>query len=228
MIAAGLTAIGIVAAVAASAADLPVKAPPLIVPYSWTGCYVGGSFGSLFAERNWRSAPGDLLIAEMEPTDLTLGIQGGCNYQISSWVLGVQGDYGWTNATGTGPDQLIGGFTDRVKIDSISSATARLGYAIDRFLVYWKAGGAWTHAKYDVLDPTFAVFSSASESRSGWTAGGGFEYAIAGGLSMFIEYDWYDFGTRAITFTNPATPLTNIRERDSVVKVGANWKFGWW
>jgi outer membrane immunogenic protein len=32
-------------AVAASAADMPLKAPPLDVPFSWTGPYIGGNLG---------------------------------------------------------------------------------------------------------------------------------------------------------------------------------------
>jgi hypothetical protein len=48
-------------------------------------------------------------------------------------------------------------------------------------------------------------------------------------FSMFFECDFYDFGTRTIGFTTVAgSPHSvDIRECQSVVKVGANWKFAW-
>ena len=44
-----LTASAVVASGSALAADfrMPVKAPPLVVPFSWTGCYAGVNFGGL-------------------------------------------------------------------------------------------------------------------------------------------------------------------------------------
>jgi outer membrane immunogenic protein len=93
-----------------------------------------------------------------------------------------------------------------------------------RLLAYGKAGGAWTHENYNIEFADTATFATASDTRSGWTAGGGFEYAITGNLSMFFEYNYYDFGTQTISFA-PAAGSSDIRERDSVVKVGVNWKF---
>jgi outer membrane immunogenic protein len=206
------------------AADMGVKAPvlkaPPAAPFSWTGCYVGGHFGSLFAEENWTGAA----LSTQEATDLALGGQVGCNYQVSTWVFGIQGDYSWTNASGTAVDTLSG-LTDRSKIDSLASVTGRLGYALDRWLPYVKAGGAWTHDKYDIYDPTLGLgsLSAVSETRGGWTVGGGIEYAIVSNLSMFFEYDWFDFGTRTNSF--PTFGSIDIKERDSVVKVGLNWTF---
>jgi outer membrane immunogenic protein len=74
------------------------------------------------------------------------------------------------------------------------------------------------------LTPASATFSTASEARGGWTVGAGFEYAIVSNLSVFIEYDFYDFGTRTIGFT---TVGGSPRERESAVKAGANRKVGW-
>jgi outer membrane immunogenic protein len=201
------------------AADLPVKAkaPPAL--YNWTGCYGGAHFGSLFAQKDWGA------LGSHDETGLLVGGQLGCNYQVSTWVFGVQGDIAWSDASGTNVDQVSGG-TDQSKIDSLASVTGRVGYAWDRLLTYAKAGGAWTHDKYDIFNNTTV---SASETRSGWTVGGGFEYAIVSNLSMFFEYNFYDFGTRTIGFTTVAgsSQLVDIRERESVVKVGANWKFNW-
>src|SRR5215475_2677418 len=69
------------------AADLPTKAkvpPPAL--YNWTGCYGGGHFGSLFEQQDWGALGSD------SGPGLVVGGQLGCNYQISTWVFGIQGD----------------------------------------------------------------------------------------------------------------------------------------
>jgi outer membrane immunogenic protein len=232
------------AAGSAMAADLPVKAKlPPPPAFSWTGCYIGGHFGSLFSEDNWTTtsanwnlaAPGTAAgtsISIFDSTYLVLGGQAGCNYQIGSWVLGVQGDGAYTNASGTATDQvatLLGGLTDQTKIKSIASATGRVGYALDRWLPYVKGGGAWSTVDYNTfVTATNATVSTASAMRSGWTAGGGIEYTIVANLSIFIEYDWYDFGTKSVAFNSSVAGLSSsadIKERDSVVKMGLNWTF---
>ena len=119
--------------------------------------------------------------------------------------------------------------TDEVKNKSLASVTGRVGYALDRWLPYVKAGGAWTSDLYNTYNTsTSATSSNASASRNGWTAGGGIEYTIISNLSIFIEYDWYDFGTKSVNFNTNVSGLpaaVDVKERDSVVKVGLNWTF---
>jgi outer membrane immunogenic protein len=219
-----------VAAGSAMAADLPVKGPLYKAPppaFSWTGCYVGAHFGSLFAEDNWTSS--GYALATIESTGILVGGQAGCNYQISNWVLGVQGDYAGTPANGTTTDQVLSSVTDEVKNKSLASVTGRVGYALDRWLPYVKAGGAWTKDSYNTYNTsTSATSSDASGTRNGWTAGGGLEYTIVSNLSIFIEYDWYDFGTKSVNFNTNVSGLpaaVDVKERDSVLKVGLNWTF---
>jgi outer membrane immunogenic protein len=165
-----------------------------------------------------------------DDTGLVVGGQVGCNYQISTWVFGLQGDGAWSDASGTHPDQGSATVTDRWKTDRIASVTGRVGYAWDRLLAYGKGGAAWANHKYDIFDSANnnATVATASETRDGWTVGGGFEYAITNHFTMFFEYNFYDFGTRTVGFNTAAgTQPIDIRDRESIVKVGANWKFGW-
>jgi len=70
---------------------------------------------------------------------------------------------------------------------------------------------------------------SASEWRSGWTVGVGGEYAFTSFLSGFVEYNYYNFGTRTLAFFDPVGVFNDnisIRERKSVVRVGLNWRWG--
>jgi outer membrane immunogenic protein len=135
----------------AFAADMAVKAPPLAavapVPlYNWTSCYVGGDGGGLWAHKDWTNVtPGGPNGASGgHNVDGGIGgVQVGCDYQAySNFVVGLQGNYGFTNAKGSNVNQLALGILDQTQIKSLAGVSARFGYAVDRFLAYVKAGGA--------------------------------------------------------------------------------------
>jgi outer membrane immunogenic protein len=213
----------------AFAADLPVKAPyrapPPVAAFSWTGCYIGGNVGGLWARKEWTNVAG-AAITSHDVDGWLGGVQAGCNYQLGAWVFGIQGDYDWTGAKGTSADLILAGDSDETKIKSLASVTGRIGYAWDRLLIYVKGGGAWERDHYRVfVTATGATVFSGRETRSGWTVGGGAEYAFNNWLSGFAEYDYYDFGTRGVSFFDNAGALfgtANIREHKHVAKVGLN------
>ena len=146
---------------AASAADMRVyqAAAPIISYFSWTGCYVGGNVGGLFATRAWKDQiPGDPFFGtdfgSYTAGGALAGIQGGCNYQLGGWVIGAQADYDWSNASAynTPPSLFAPLFlTDRSQTKSLASATGRVGYAWDRLLGYVKFGSAWQRSTYSLL-----------------------------------------------------------------------------
>jgi len=197
----------------ANAADLyraiPSRPPsPVMTPFTWTGCYAGGNGGGIWTNPDW--------IYKLPPNpEVSLGIasvsgglagfQAGCNYQAMNWVVGLQGDYDWTSASESRTSMLFPFVTNQSNIRFLASVTARVGYSWDRFLLYVKGGGAWERADYSMA-PNSATsglaLATASESRSGWTAGVGGEYAFLNWLTGFLEYDFYGFGTRTNTFTN--------------------------
>jgi outer membrane immunogenic protein len=158
------------------------------------------------------------------------GGQAGCDYQFAgNWVIGIQGDYAWTDATGSHFD-VVDGTTDRTRIRSLSTVTGRIGYAWDRFLGYVKGGGAWERDNYDrLLLPANTFFAAASETRGGWTVGVGGEYAFTNYLTGFVEYNYYDFGNRTLTFFDVVGGFDNIniRERKSVIRGGLNFRWGY-
>jgi outer membrane immunogenic protein len=223
---------------AAVAADLPARVytkapPPAAVVYNWTGCYIGGNGGGIWSRNNW-SLPdmGGLPVSSHDVNSWLGGIQGGCNYQFSgNWVVGIQADYDWADGTGSGPHATGGGIlTDQSHISGLGSVTGRVGYAWDRLLGYVKGGGAWERDNYlQFTTATGAPFSTSSETRNGWTVGVGGEYAFTQNVTGFVEYDYYDFGTNTLTFTTVlgTLPHVSIRETQSVVKAGLNWKFDW-
>jgi outer membrane immunogenic protein len=214
----------------AMAADLrPARAPiytkaPMMAPaFSWTGCYIGANAGGLWATKDWSG------VDARGSADVSGGLAGGqvgCNYQVTTWVFGIQGDFDWTNASGDASDTLFAQ-TDHANLKSLASVTGRVGYAWDRFLGYVKGGGAWETADYSISAPLLGT-TSLSGTRTGWTIGVGGEYAFTDWLSGFVEYDYYDLGTASNTFVGAFPAIADIKETNSVVKGGINIKFGAW
>jgi len=232
----GGLALVLIAGSPATAADMAVKAPlakaPAVYGYSWTGCYGGGHVGGLWASKDWTLAFPDPItpLGGHDANSWLGGLQAGCDYQFANkFVIGIQGDYAWTGATGSHVD-VIDGTRDQTRIRSIGTVTGRIGYGWDRWLGYVKGGWAWERDRYDRNDlVTGLLVGSATETRGGWTVGVGGEYAFTNFASAFAEYNYYDFGTRTLTFLDPVGVFNDnisIRERKSVVRVGLNFRWG--
>jgi outer membrane immunogenic protein len=227
----------------ADAADLPVPAP-LYVPaspaYNWTGFYLGGNLGAAgnnvgVSDTNGNSFPSTLSISFLG------GGQAGANYEFSNGiVIGAEARLDWL-PTRNAITALNGPSSATVTISNqwLTLATARLGYAWDRLLVYGKVGGAFVGANAPSLAATTAGATSAvplagSPSNWGWTAGAGIEWAFYGNWSTRMELDCIELASR--TFTTSATapfPVTGDSislDGSSTVNVlftvGVNYKFG--
>jgi outer membrane immunogenic protein len=146
-----------------------------------------------------------------------------------AWVFGVEGNFDWTGLNATLQNPVIAITQGHVKLHWLGTATGRIGYAVDRSLLYVKGGAAWADVK---STSTFggAIFAGPdSSTNSGWTLGGGWEYAFAPNWSAKIEYDYVHLSdsfnsncpTCALQPTPGATKL-NISE----VLVGLNYRFG--
>jgi outer membrane immunogenic protein len=226
-----------VSAAPAFAADLPTKKDPIIAPFTWTGCYVGGLAGVGFGQKNFSDQ--DLLAYLDEPPSFAsaqirgglAGGQVGCNYQFATnWVVGAEGMAAWANIRGTSDPFFGGKAVFHAETQWLAAATGRVGYAIDRWLVYAKGGAAWAGDKYSVPGTYISPFDlTGSGTRPGWTIGAGVEWAFWQNWSVDLEYDYYDFGTRSLTFTDvdgsiPATPAS-IRQEIQTVTLALNWRF---
>jgi outer membrane immunogenic protein len=160
----------IVAAGPAFAADLPLKAPPMVaaVPYSWTGCHVGGHVGAGWDHTTYSDPgttvppfgliqnfanPGQSFSADSGAGFLG-GIQAGCDYQFANhWVLGFGGDFSGTDLHSLTNDPFFVGkngnpVTFSSRTDEIATITGRVGYAWDRFMLYGKGGAAYAHDSF--------------------------------------------------------------------------------
>jgi len=209
--------------------------PPAVVPFSWTGCYIGGNIGGGWGQET-ASAP--TLAPGISVGGNTSGVVGGgqvgCNYQFApNWVIGIEGDGSAASIKGDANATVFGiTGTAHAQTDWIASVTGRLGWAADRWLIYAKGGAAWAGDQYAADVPIFIEHLSTNETRAGWTVGGGVEWAFWQNWSAKVEYDYYDFGTRDVTFTGTIfgfpelVPGINVKETISTVKFGINYRFG--
>jgi outer membrane immunogenic protein len=96
------------------AADLPVKAAPIVAPvYNWSGWYVGANVGYSWGRSNTDVAfltnPGGVIIpppagsitsAGFDMDGWVAGGQLGVNWQSGQWLLGLEADIQWTGQKG--------------------------------------------------------------------------------------------------------------------------------
>ena len=223
-------------------APIYTKAPvaPPVMPYNWTGCHIGGHVGGGATEDTVTNLAG--AVRDLSASGVVVGGQIGCDYQFAGgWVVGGEGRAAWSNISDTRAGTVVSVLTGAVTPsqftfgnDFLASATARLGHTFaDRWLVFVRGGGAWTHQKADeafTLAGGAAVDPSISLNRSGWTAGVGVEWGFAPHWSAAIEYNYYDFGTVApfvLTAPLPPTTVTYAGFRNTIQTgtVGVNYHF---
>jgi outer membrane immunogenic protein len=238
----------------ALAADVTVRAPsyrqvPRFLVYDWTGFYIGGHGGYAWTGKSWQT-PAGVELVNYTADDWVYGVQGGYNYQIRQWVIGVeaQASFGrvrkgasWVDP---GTDPWINPDIDPVKkpitqprtgttVEHLGTIAARLGYALDRSLIFVKGGAAWAHDVYRAIDTNAGerLLASATDTKWGWMVGVGYEYAFLGNWSAKIEYDYLGFGTQSITLVSvpgvtPPTRTFDVSQNISLVKAGINYRFG--
>jgi outer membrane immunogenic protein len=251
---ASVISLGLAGLGAASAADMAVKArpaPPPVVVYNWTGCYIGGNVGGGWARTQQTQVAkvgGPDIIPNNDfgsstGSDVIGGGQIGCDYQFAgNWVVGVQGmfDFGNIGSTHVQPTAFpnfpVGSFISVNTTKDIFTATARVGYLFTpQVLGYVKGGGAWArvdHIFNGTIPTPFLSESATGVNRQGWTVGGGLEWMFAPGWSVFGEFNYMDFGRKDISFvagpnTVGAPDVVSTRLTTETALFGVNYKFNW-
>jgi len=155
------------------------------------------------------------------------GGQVGCNYQTGIWVFGLEGDFSWTDAKGNHVDPFGGSYHHSTTLDWVATATARLGIAFDRSLLYVKGGAAWDSGKYNMFLSPYSY--SDRLTRTGWTVGAGWEYGLTPNWSVKLEYNYLDFGKDDVwwDYQYANDPWSyHVSQKMHVVKGGINYRFG--
>jgi outer membrane immunogenic protein len=197
-------------------ADLPsTKAPPVYAPpppvFSWTGFYVGVNLGGGWRDHNrddnnWALTP--LLFGGfpgVDPFGFPVGFVGfgnnnnnsggvvgggqiGYNFQFSPWlVVGVETDFQGTSI-GSGGGNWSWWGNAGVRLPWFGTVRGRLGVTPlnPHFLIYGTGGFAYGEVQIG------GIWNNWNRTDTGWTAGGGIEWAFLPNWSAKIEYLYTD------------------------------------
>jgi outer membrane immunogenic protein len=225
--------------ISAFAADLGVRPgppQPAIPPFTWTSCYAGVQAGAGWGKKDLTDTVGvfsgitGYSSASVDVSGYMVGGQIGCDYQFApTWVVGIEGAATGGNISKT-TNFAVPSISDtasfRSTTDFLASITGRIGYALDRWMLYGKGGVALVGDRYHADDLAGIYFYDATENRIGWTAGAGLEWAFTPEWWVKLEYDYYGFGTKSVLFTDTTlgggNAPVNISQNIQVVLLGVN------
>jgi outer membrane immunogenic protein len=251
----------------------PVFVP--VPVFTWTGAYFGINAGygfdagsnsdryNLPAGSVLNGGPVNRVFNANSSNDLegfVGGGQVGYNYQFtpgSGVVVGIEADAQYTdfgNKTRTVNgtfSPVVGGLngTTAVRLPGnemnfFGTVRGRIGYAFDRVLFYGTGGFAYGSGS---ADRSFGGFAGNDSFRTGWTVGGGMEYALpvdsflnffrSSAVTLKVEglYVNLDRGTRnqgafvinaANNFPVVYSGVGRRSDEFAVVRAGLNYKFG--
>jgi len=232
--------------------------------YTWTGFYFGGNggYGWGNADTHFDPLPDAATFRDLAPQTLNPdpsgfigGGQVGYNWQWNKWlVLGVETDFQGSDIEGSRRRSpfldIFGDIADEdpnvfleahERLQWFGTARGRIGFApLCRLLVYATGGLAYGNIDYSATTnfgsgggfSTYPV--SFSKTKTGWTVGGGLEYALTHHWSVKAEYLYYDLGDEGKTqnqlfFGVPQGPPFfvhyNFEDTGNIVRGGLNYKF---
>jgi outer membrane immunogenic protein len=216
-------------AVPASAAEMPVQAPVAkVLPYDWSGFYVGINGGGGWSVHTLSLIPG----GDFDAFDGHGGVAGGYvgyNVQVAPWLaLGVEGAGAWAKIRMTEADcpGLVAVCTNN--INSLASARGRAALVFDRVLGYVATGWGWADARYDrILLPAGIPFTpGVSQTLDGPSSAAGVEVAVSTNVTARVQYDFYKFKKSfAAGVLDPVVPV-DIKTQVHTLTLGFAVKFG--
>ena len=231
----------------------PAPTPPPPVPiFTWTGLYVGSQIGYAWGNDNIFYGAFDPITGLAfnssifsSPSGVIGGAHVGFNYQIDKpgggFVLGLEGSVDGISLSNT----VAAGFpafggssvSASTNADIQGSIRGRFGITWGRLLAYATGGVAFGgfNARFTTSGNNggnpFNASDSFSNTRVGWTAGGGIDYAVTNNWSVFAEYRYTSFGTVGNTQLAAAALAAggslNVTRtlNQSQVQVGFSYKF---
>jgi outer membrane immunogenic protein len=257
----GLAGAALLFAGPALAADLakppPVfKAPPPVPVFNWTGWYIGGNIGY-----GWGQSTNSNIVSDttgfgavsnfppsLKPKGVIGGGQIGYDWQVSPhFVWGLVADFQGADikdsqtSAGTFDIPPVETLTESLsqKLQFLGTGRVRAGWAAGQWLFYGSGGVAYGDVKstFDftasVPGSTVPETGSRTETRVGWAAGGGVNYAVTPNWILGVDYLHYDLGRTSVTatlFLNPNTagqdPITASQKvGGDIVRATINYKF---
>jgi outer membrane immunogenic protein len=219
----------------------PAASPsPWWQPANWQGFYAGVNAGGAYGHSNAQTSIDRPIVAPVTLSSVTVsaldyagaqtlntnafnyGMFSGINFQIRSFVAGVEASFSGMNLDGsaasvgsylygTSPNFTL---TQSVKTNWLFMVRPRLGYTLGHLLVYGTGGYALTDLNYTAAysDHLVSERASVTKNRSGWLAGAGLEYQLASHWSLRGEYLYLGFGKVSTMGRIPAGAIVNSVE----------------
>lgn len=228
----------------------PALAGPARTPaFSWTGCYIGAGAGVAWDDQKVStsgSIAGDQapVAGILSDTSGLASVYGGCNWQFApAWVVGVEGDFSWTQLedSASAPNLFFngapvgsGGINWSRELDRFGSVRARFGYAVMPDLLVFGTGGiAWAHSSFAGLNAGIGGCpncrsSSFSDTLDGFVVGGGIDWAPwRNNWLLRLEYLHYEFSdaSSVIFFGANRHTFNWVDESVDSVRAGLSYKF---
>ena len=191
---------------------------------NWSGLYFGAQGTYLTAHTNYANPATPV-------QDFKGWLAGGLvgyNFQFKQLVIGAEADGSWGKL-----DTFIrdGNFlTENGQISWLFTLRGRVGYALGNFLPYATVGGVWTRLQQGTACPSGATGGvclitgpfniQLSQTFSGWTYGGGVEYAFAKHWSIKAEALWTKLDNQVYTAGTVSTPVG--LSTSTLVRAGVN------
>lgn len=236
-------------------------APASAAPPNWAGFYIGGHLGYGWGDADVTLAPGpswttvgnaavaQYLVDNGSPTlkteGLLGGVQAGYNFQRGNYVFGIETDFSFSDIGGarnTGriappPGALINPrtFAESDRLEWLATVRGRLGYATHNLLLYATGGVAFGRHEFSqsLTAITFNNFGSTSDTKIGWTIGGGLEHALGRNWTAKIEYLYVDLGSVSVFSDSDPQPGFGFTTETAskltlhTIRAGLNYKFDW-
>ena len=219
------------ATAAEPAIRLPVKAiktTPEQAVFDWSGIYFGAHAGFGSGRSQGLLADPAPVRANSDFGGMIGGVQAGYNRQLSSGVVvGVEGDISFPNAliSNSIVSTLATANTSVTEqTDYMATIRGRLGYASGHWLLYATGGLAFAGERFLNM-PAIGSNEKILNTRLGWAAGAGAEYAFAPDWSLRLEYLYSRFEDADIRFAS-GTRLASTLDFGSL-RVGLNRKIDW-
>jgi outer membrane immunogenic protein len=237
----------------AYAANMPVKAYPAPRPgcAQFGGWYVGGNVGwgvydTAFSDRDGLSKTlDDGLTSNVNARNhgFVGGAQGGYNWQSGCTVLGIETDWSWSGLK-TSELHLDGDqpTADTLNVENrlrwFGTTRARAGVVVDNLLLYVTGGLAYANFRrnyaYFQDGPAHTNVFSSDNTKLGWAAGVGAEWALANNWTLRGEFLYMGFEQDRVTAAGDGIGIgaagVNYRldSQDSlwVSRIGLNYRFG--
>ncbi|RCL01632.1 MAG: outer membrane immunogenic protein [Candidatus Tokpelaia sp. JSC085] len=180
--------------------DVNTDAVPSL--FDWNGLYIGGELLS-----SWSHSRIDINDGRnnknneyrIKPVGPAGGFYVGYNFDINSVaILGVDTDFISTDvkAVHVWYDAAAPLKSMQLRQKWAGSTRLRVGYAVDRWMPYVASGVYYGKIEINKEDYNY------SKTHVGWTAGTGFDYAVADNILLRAEYRYSDLGKKDVTAAN--------------------------